>query len=186
MTATDYISIGSLIIATSAFLYSYLTNTKKYELKSQYQTEILNWYLETIEVLIRLKIATKNDSLNKELKNELLSRLSAEIEVGRFYFPNVDKKDNFGREKPQAYRGYRNLLLDFLVFSYCIFEKDDAKRYWRHAETLQRYFTSHLFEIIDPASFLKETEKHTDKTFTKELCFEDFIEKDPEALRLYL
>ncbi len=182
MITTDYISIGSLIIAITAFLYSYLTNTKKYELKSQYRCEILNWHSETVEILIRLKIAAKDDSLNRELKNELLSKLSAEIEVGRFYFPNVDKMDNFGKEKPRAYRGYRNLMLDFLIFSYWIFEKEDAKRYWHHAETLQRYFTSHLFEIIDPKSFLKETAKHTDKTFIKELCFEDFIENEPDAL----
>lgn len=186
MTTSDYIAAASLVIAFAAFIYSYLTNTKKYELTSQYRTEILSWYSETIEILIRLKIEAKDSYKDENLKRELLSNLSAKIELGRFYFPNVDKGDKFGDEKPFAYKGYRNLMLDFLVFSFQVFEKQDAKKYLRHAETLQRHFTSHLFDILDPKTFLKETEKHTNKTFSKELRFEDFIEKDPEALEYYV
>lgn len=186
MTASDFIATISLIIAFITFIYSYLTNTKKYELTSQYRTEILCWYSNTIDILIRLKIETKNSSQDEGLKRELLSKLSSKIEVGRFYFPNVDKNDGFGFEKPQAYKGYRNLMLDFLVFSFQIFEKQDAINYLGHADVLQRYFTSHLFEILDPKAFLKETEKHTSKTFSKELSFEDFIEKDPSALNYYI
>lgn len=186
MTTSDYIATASLVIAFAAFIYSYLTNTKKYELTSQYRTEILFWYSETIDILIRLKTEAKDGFIDESLKKELLSKLSAKIELGRFYFPNVDKGDDFGNDKPLAYKGYRNLTLDFLVFSFQVFEKQDAKKYVRHAETLQRHFTSHLFEILDPKTFLKETEKHTDKTFSKELRFEDFIEKDPDALDFYV
>lgn len=186
MTTSDYIAIASLLIAFLAFIYSYLTNTKKYELTSQYRTEILSWYSETIDILVRLKIEAKDSFKDENLRNELLSRLSAKIEIGRFYFPNVDKGDKFGDEKPLAYKGYRNLMLDFLVFSFQVFEKQEAKKYLRHAETLQRHFTSHLFEILDPNTFLKETKKHTNKTFSKELRFEDFIQKDPDNLDYYV
>lgn len=181
MATSDCIATGSLIIAIAAFLYSYLTNTKKYELTSQYRTEILSWYSDTIDILIRLKIETRDGFTAEGLKKELLSRLSAKIEIGRFYFPNVDKGNNYGDKKPEAYKGYRNLMLEFLVFSYELFEKEDASKYLKHAEILQRHFTSYLFEILDPKTFLKETEKHTNKTFSEELRFEDFIEKDPAA-----
>jgi hypothetical protein len=50
-------------------------------------------------------------------KNELLSQLSSLIEIGRLYFPNIDKKDNFGKEKPKIYQGHRNLVFVFLVYS---------------------------------------------------------------------
>ncbi len=185
MTTSDYIAIGSLIIAIAAFFYTYLTNTKKYELTNQYRTKILDWYSDTVEILVRLKIEANDDFAKGGLKKELLSRLSAKIELGRFYFPNVDKGDKFGNDKPLAYKGYRNLMLDFLVFSYQIFEKEDANKFIKHAEILQRYFTSHLFDILDPTTFLKETKRHTDKTFSKELCFNDFIENDPDALYNY-
>ena len=186
MTSSDYISILSVIVAITAFLYSYLTNTKKYELTYQYRTEILDWYAETIEILLRLKFEAKNNFNDEILHAELLAKLSAKIEIGRFYFPNIIKNDGFGHKKPTAYKGYRNLTLDFLVYSYNIFKKKDAKKYLKHAEELQKHFTSQLFEILNPRLFLKETKKYTNKTFSKELRFEDYIEKSPEQLVEYI
>lgn len=186
MSASDFISIGSVVVAIAAFLYSFFFNTKKYELSSQYRTEILDWYAETIEILLRLKTEAKTDFKDEVLKCELLAKLSAKIEIGRFYFPNIIMGDGYGNQKPSAYKGYRSLTLDFLVFSYKIFNKKDSKKYLKHAEELQRAFSSHLFELLDPRLFLKETKKHTDKTFSKELRFEDFIEKSPESLNEYV
>lgn len=186
MTTSDYIATGSLIIAISAFIYSYLTNTKKYELTSQYRSEILNWYSTTIELLIKLRHEAEANFVDRDLKRELLSRLSAQIEIGRFYFPNIDKGDDFGCDKPFAYKGYRNLLLDFLVYSFRLYDNPNPMLYIKHADFLQRHFTSHLFETIDPSAFLKETKKYTSKTFAKELIYEDFIKTDPEKLRFYI
>lgn len=186
MTPSDYIASVSLILALTAFIYSYVTNTKKYELTNQYRTELIAWYSETINILIRLKTEARSHYKDDNLKRELLSRLSAKIETGRFYFPNIDKGDTFGSEKPLAYRGYRNLMLDFLVFSFQIYEKQDALNYIRHAEVLQKNFTSHMFEILDSNAFLKDTERLTEKTFSKALSFEDFLNKQPDLLNDYL
>ena len=186
MITSDYISTGSLIIAVAAFIYSYLTNTKKYELTSQYRAEVIDWYSDTINLLISLKCEAKNKFPNSDLKNELLCKLSSNIEIGRFYFPNVRKGNNYGNHKPEAYKGYRNLMLDFLVFSYQIFEGEKPEKFIKHAESLQRHFTSYMFEILDPHSFLKETKKHTSKAFSTDLSFEEYISKDPESINLYI
>jgi len=186
MTITDFIATGSLIIAVAAFIYSYATNTKKYELTSQLRYEIIKWYSTTIEILIRLRLEAENNFISPELRRDLLSKLSSQIEIGRFYFPNIDKGDNFGYDKPYAYKGYRNLLLDFLVYSYRLFEGNDYQNYLTHSDFLQRHFTSNLFETIDPHTFLKETKKHTNKTFSSALIYEDFIKTDPEKLSFYL
>ncbi|MEO6547160.1 MAG: hypothetical protein ABIN94_04150 [Ferruginibacter sp.] len=185
MSLSETISVGSLLFAITAFVYSYLTNTKKYELTSKYRTEIIDWYSSTISILSRLATEAQDGFANREVKKELLANLSSKIDVGRFYFPNIDKGDGFGKSKPLAYRGYRNCILDFLVYSYRLYEKKNATEYDEHAETLKRHFTSGIFEIADPNSFLKETKKHTRKTFSKELSFEDFISKSPEAAKLY-
>lgn len=185
LTTTDFISIGSLLIAILAFIYTYATNTKKYELTSSYKSEVIIWYSETIKILIALKYEAKLKFPNTNLKNELLCKLSANIEIGRFYFPNIRKGNNYGIDKPEAYKGYRNLMLDFLVYSYQIYEGKNPEKFIKHAESLQRHFTSHLFEILDPNSFLKETKKHTSRTFSKDLSFEEYISKDPEAINLY-
>jgi hypothetical protein len=184
MNITDWISIGALIISILAFLYAYFTNTKKYELKFQYIKEIGDWHSKTVEVLIKMKLFLKNDS--NVNKYELLSQLSSLIEIGRMYFPNINKNDNFGKEKPKAYQGYRNLILDYLVYSYNIFERSDFQNYTKHLDILQRHFTSHLYDIINPRENLKETKKYTKKDFTKELCFEDFISKDPDNIELMM
>lgn len=186
MNASDNIALASLLISLLAILYSYFTNTKKYELISEYKNNILNWFNSTTEILLRLKSEAEIKFPDQNLKRELLSKLSSKIEVGRFYFPNITKGNNYGKEKPLAFQGYRNLVLDFLVFSYRLFEKDDAFKFLDHASTLQRHFTSQMFEIIDPVKFLADTKKHTDKTFIKELSFEDFIDKEPELIKKYI
>jgi hypothetical protein len=186
MEITDFISFGALILSIIAFLYTYFTNTKRYELHFQYRAEILSWYKETNQILIHLRVEAEKNSNNGVLKRELLSRLSSNIELGRFYFPNIIDGINYGKNKPIAYQGFRNLTLDFLVFSYRLFDKNDANQYLDHAEALQRYFTSSVFEIVEPRNFLKQTEKHTSKAFNKELSFEDFIDQDPKLLEKYI
>jgi len=186
MESSDIISVVSVVIAIIAFIYTYITNTKKYELISQYRIEIIGWYSDTVSILMRLKCEALDGFIDVALKRELLSRLSANIEVGRFYFPNVDLGDNYGKEKPMAYRGYRNIVLEFLVYSYQIFEERDSKKYIAHIETLQRHFTSCVFEVIDPKSFLRDTKKYTSKTFSKDLSFHDYIMEDASTIDRYL
>ncbi|GGC50277.1 hypothetical protein GCM10011386_48130 [Parapedobacter defluvii] len=185
MNITEIIAFGSLLVSLLAFIYAFLTNSKRYELTSQYRREVLDWFSETTLILSTLRKVIY-DKDGKEDKYKLLCKLSAQIEVGRFFFPNIDKGDGFGKEKPLAYQGYRNLVLDFLVYSHRLFKKEDAVRYRDHAKILQRYFTSYVFEIIEPKKFIKETKKHTKKTFNQELSFEDFISREPEIIEMYI
>lgn len=185
MKFSDWISLGSLVIALVALGYTYISNTKKYELASQYRKEILTWYADTVEILVRLRVEVKYEDQVPEVKKVLMSKLSSQIEIGRFYFPNIDKGDGFGSEKPSAYKGYRNLILDFLVFSYSIFQRPDAHRYIQHLEILQRHFTSHLYEILNPREFIRKTHKHTNTSFIQDLSVEDFIDQDPENIKYF-
>ena len=186
MTSSDYIAIGSLGVSVLALAYAYFSSTKRYELKSQYRQGLLSWYNDTIQVLVRLRVETNDPDADADLKKELLARLSANVELGRFYFPNVMNGTDYGDHKPKAYRGYRNVVLDFLVFSYEIFSRKDAVDYLEHAQTLQRYFTSSVFELLEPRKFLRETRKYTSKSFSQELRFEDYIKNEPELLYTYL
>src|SRR6266480_731476 len=166
MNSDNLVSIGALIVSIVALLYAYFTNTKRYELKSQYIKEITDWHAKTVEVLIRMKLDLHGQVTTN--KNELLSQLSSLIEIGRLYFPNIDKKDNFAKEKPKIYQGYRNLMLDFLVYSYTIFESDDAKKHIEHLDFLQKQFTSFFYEIVNPKEIIKEAKKYTQKEYYKE------------------
>jgi hypothetical protein len=184
MNASDYIAITSACISIVAIAYTHFTNTKKYELLTLYRNELLTWFTETSEIIIRLKLEALQGFPDSSLRRELLAKLSANIEKGRFYFPNI--LNNYGLEKSLAYRGYRNVILDFLVFSYHLFARNDAPFSLRHAETLQKYFTSNVFEIINPRKFLSDTERETASVLSTNLTFEEYMANDPDLLETYI
>jgi len=97
MEISDYIAIVSIAITTIISIvggvYAVASNTKKFELAESYKKEILDWYSNT--VIIMTSIISKIESENADYKEEL-SLLSAQIEIGRFYFPNINKNDSFG------------------------------------------------------------------------------------------
>lgn len=100
MNTSDYIAIVSIavttIISIVGGIYAVASNTKKFELAEAYKKEILDWYSDTINVMISILSKVKNE---KKDYNDELSKLSAQIEIGRFYFPNINKRDGFGEKK---------------------------------------------------------------------------------------
>lgn len=178
MNISDWVTIISLLISIVALIYSFVSNTKKYELTYQYYNDILVWHNQVIEVLISLRLTRpKNES-----KKQLLSKLSSLIESGRFYFPNIDRKNGFGKKKPIAYQGYRNVILDFLVYEYQLFEMDDYYKYSKHAENLQRLFTSYVFQYLEPSKLKKKIHQNTNIKIDNEFTINDFLSKSPESI----
>lgn len=178
MGVTEWVSIISLIVAIMALIYSFLSNTKKYELTYQYYNDVLSWHNQVVKVISDLRMNFE-DVLSKKSN---LSKLSALIENGRFYFPNVDRKDGFGAQKPIAYQGYRNIVLDFLVFEYQIFEKEDSHKYDKHTENLQRLFTSYVFQHLDPKKQNKKIKHNTDITMKKQITINKFLSESPDMI----
>ena len=181
MDFSDYIALISLCIALSTLIYSFLTNTKKYELTYQYFNDVLEWHNQCVEILISLSF---NADKTKE-KDNLLIKLSSMIEAGRFYFPNIDKKDGLGEKNPVAYKGYRNIVLDFLVYEYDLFKKEDCKKYLKHAELLRRYFTSYVFKYLQPEKHKRRIKKNTNIKDQCDFTLEDFLLKNIENLEYF-
>lgn len=178
MNISDWIAIISLSISVIALIYTFVSNTKKYELTYQYYNDILVWHNQVIEVLTSLKL----NGSNNELKKQMLAKLSALIENGRFYFPNIDKQDGFGKQKPIAYQGYRNVILDFLVYEYQLFEKKDHIQYLEYAEIFQRLFTSYVFQYLEPSKQKKKIHKNTNIKVHEELTINEFLFTSPESI----
>jgi hypothetical protein len=183
MEISDYISLMALFAAISGLIYTYKTNTKKYELRTQYKSEILDWYSETVKVLINLKLKSAKEMFIENEKLTLMSTLSSQIEIGRMYFPNIERGD-FGKEKEIAYQGYRNLMLDFLVFSYRILDKESLNNNdYQKLEFLQRGLTSLIYKLIDPKKMLEDVQNHTNSNFYEETSFDDFIDAPLDDLK---
>ncbi|MCL2401427.1 MAG: hypothetical protein FWC90_02150, partial [Oscillospiraceae bacterium] len=115
-----------------------------------------------------------------------LAKLSALIEQGRFYFPNVDKGDGFGNDKPSAYAGYRDIALEFLVYSYGTVQRKNAHKYIRHLEQLQRLFTSRIFNILKPQKHNRQINKHTKISMNDGMSLEDFLDQDVDNLNYFI
>lgn len=178
MNISDWVAVISLPISVIALIYSFISNTKKYELTYQYYNDVLIWHNQVVEVLTSLRL----NGTDNELKKQMLSKLSYLIESGRFYFPNIDRKDGFGKQKPIAYQGYRNVILDFLVYEYQLFEKDDYAKYLKHAESLQQLFTSYVFQYLEPSKQKKKIHKNTNIKVHTEFTINEFLSKSPESI----
>lgn len=175
----------SLFLSISlAILYFRDRRHAKYQVENEYTNGLLKWHGEVVMVLLKLRLSHTHGKTSQH--NEDLALLSALIEQGRFFFPNIDRADNFGQEKPPAYRGYRNLSLDFLVASYNLFNGAVSKSAIEQAEILQRHFTSIVFEIVRPKSRLETIRSLTDRYFVQDKSFEDFLEHHDSSVIEYI
>ena len=177
----DFLPAISLLLSLTLALF-YLRDRRRaaFDLESRYLESLLKWHACVADVLIRLRLLQGKQTPEDRASD--LANLSSLIEQGRFFFPNIDRKDNLGHEKPIAYRGYRNLALDFLVASYNLFHEPLSERRAAEAELLQRYFTSIVFEIVSPEKRLKAIRSYTDRYFVVQKAFDDFLEHKDGAI----
>lgn len=181
-SVTNTISGLALLVSLVVGVFYFLDRKHaKFAIESEYVSRLLTWHGEVVEVLMRLKASSAEHG--SELRQNDLCRLSALIEQGRFFFPNIKTEEGYGKDKPPAYRGYRNLALDMLVASYNLHQKSDAAIHIRQAKTLQRHFTSIVYGVVRPEKRLEEIRKITDKYFAPKKSLEDFLDKnDPSAI----
>ncbi len=180
----------TIVIAVVGGIYAVVTNTKKYELTENYRQEILHWYTEVVSLMMQIihyceKGLFSLDEFKKQ-KIDMLSRLSALIETGRFYFPNVIKNDGFGGKKPTAYQGYRHINLEFMMHFYRIASHDsidesDLTQLW----ALVRHFTSVIFDMIEPRKRNRRYLKYLELTIPEGKSIEDFIAQDLQNSSLF-
>lgn len=124
--------------------------------KMDFYSKVLDWYKETIGLM--KQIECKSD-MKESCKSEL-ALLSALVEYGRFFFPNIIDEGEFGNDKPEAYKGFRAITLDFIVAYYNLFNLDLRSEYPSDAPNIiQRYFTSEVFKSIKPQNYIKQAEK---------------------------
>ena len=111
MNCEIIVSVFSFILSIFVFAF-YLIDRhfKMVEISMNYRTQVLEWYEKCIQIL-KLILVIKDDK--KELE-KAKARFSGLIEQGRFFFPNIDKKDGFGNEKVLHHRGYSNIIINFL------------------------------------------------------------------------
>lgn len=171
----------SLVLSVSlAFFYLRDRRHSKFSVENGYVNELLSWHKETVELLVRIRCLDR--LVEDEEHKRDVCMLSALIEQGRFFFPNIDRGDGYGADKPPAYRGRRNLSLDFLVAFYNLSHAEPSAYRAEQLHLIQRHFTSIVFDIVRPKDRLDRIRALTDKYFAREESFEDFLKHRDEKL----
>lgn len=176
MAVDAEIVISSLSLLLSISLAGFYLRDRrhaKFTVVNEYTNSLIAWHQQVVDVLLQAKCLNR-DRDGIEHRGDLV-KLSALIEQGRFFFPNISKGDGFGNEKPPAYRGYRNLALDFLVASYNLLHESPTPEAEYKLGLLQRHFTSIVFELVRPDGRLETIRALTDHYFVKKQSFEDFL-----------
>jgi len=142
--------------------------------KKEYFADLLKWSDESIFLLSQslhlCELDPRKMENNKffELKHELRINLSAQIDRGRWFFPNY-AIEKHGQHKHEAYRGFRPAVLDSLVFAYravSTLNYSDNSQNIKMREVVanaKRLFTSEIQKVLDPRSRDEEFEKITSK-----------------------
>lgn len=154
MTKEFIISIVSICISFTLLIYTIISNKERYKLAKDLYDKIICWHSKVVEIIIYLRL-----NPNCQEKKEYLAKLSMLIEEGRFYYPNIDKKDGHGKNKLCANQGHRHVVLDILVLLYNRFQNDKYNE--EEIKNLQKQFTSFVITSVDVGSFKKRITKNT-------------------------
>lgn len=173
----DYSLIGTVaipglsLIVSVGTAYYFLRDRRhaRYQMETAYIENLLAWHKEVIFCLMRLeKLPAEGATASEDL-----CVLSALIEQGRFFFPNVPSNKNYGSDKALAYRGYRNLVLEMLVAIYQEYRSDSADI--EINEKYRKSFTSAVFSIVDPVSRISELSQITAKKLNAGQSIRDYV-----------
>jgi hypothetical protein len=159
--------------ALSAYYFALRSSRMQREnLRIQRDNDVLKWGNDAIDILSKLEsMAFVNavlPELNGEFYNEkrnLMARLSATIDVGRMYFPNVARQTH-GTHKDHAFQGFRRVILSTLTHSYSVAknykfgEPDDMHAIRVEINMCRRSFVSELQKAVDPDRRLRFLATH--------------------------
>lgn len=179
MSDSIIVAIVAIIISLLSLIISLITSisnsrTKRYELAAMQRKEVLAWYNDVSKLLSVLRHEIEFTNVDNGLVAKR-AQLSAFIDQGRFYFPNIVKDVNYGKEKPSAFRGHRDVALDLLVAYYNVATREDARNYIEHLNHFQRLFTSRVFDVLQPRKFNKLTRRFTPLVFSEEFSLEALL-----------
>lgn len=155
--------VVTIIISVIGGVYAIITNTKRFELSEQYKNNLLSWYSKVMFIISKLE-----GEYSENERNDTLRELSALIEIGRFFFPNINKNDGFRKEKPKAYQGHTHAALGFLLDIYQMGDDENINENREKIDCMKRDFTSIVFEVISPNERIKSIKHYAKITIPEE------------------
>lgn len=169
----------TIVISIIAAIYAIVSNTKRFELTEDYRRELISWYKSVVDIMIAIIHYSESgifmsEDFSKE-KARSLAQLSALAELGRFYFPNIIKKDRFGNHKVSAYKGYRHIVLEFVINFHDIASDNITEITIKSMWNIERRFTSFIFDMIKPRKRNKKYAKYLSEILPPNVSLEEYV-----------
>ena len=149
------------------------TELQALEWTSQYFDGVRRWGDEVTLVISEAMHLSRIRDVEERGRewNRVRARLSSAIDTGRWYFPNK-YQDNFGKEKPLAYRGKRRQILSWVVHAYNSIPNPpafyatnsknndpDTMKAYGNLERYKREFVSGIQQLLNPKQREEQVEK---------------------------
>ena len=160
----EWLTFASAIIALASLVFNWLVVRKQNalqfeELRAAHDSDLIRWADEVIETMANAqKLCRDKDKLItieefRLQQSEMRTRLSALLDRGRLFFPNLADTDH-GADKEAAYQGHRQEALNAVFGVYRVLsdvEREAAVENPVDAIVVhKRVFISEVFETIDP------------------------------------
>ncbi|MEM8974764.1 MAG: hypothetical protein AAGD43_22125 [Pseudomonadota bacterium] len=157
-TVAALLSLIALIMSLWVFYRQQRLN--RWQLRLHREDHIIQWSQACIQLMAEVE---EHLNLGANLPStdyiQLRSRLSARIDEGRLYFPNL-QDPTYGELKHEAYKGHRQEILDHLVDAYDFLRRlQEGRLGTSQSEVrddfnkLRRAFVSAAQSAIDPRTF---------------------------------
>jgi hypothetical protein len=166
MDGGDMMGAGSAIIALVSALFSWRMMRRQDKrsaasLKLAHDNDIIRWSDEAIVVMAEAhemlceKGVAYPDAEFLQKRSVCRARISAIIDRGRLFFPNVDLGDAHGVDKEAGYQGHRQPALEALVAAYRLLGQaglqagPDSKAS-EELMAIRRGFVAEVFKAVEP------------------------------------
>jgi hypothetical protein len=142
--------ISVLALALNIVITSRQTRVSVESFKFNNDTQLMNWANRVVVAMAEAYHLTGKTDVHA-----LATNLSALIDEGRWFFPNMGKKET-DHEKPGAYRGTRQAVLDHIVGVYdavVAMQSMDGQASQQHMASLRearRHFVTEIQHAVDP------------------------------------
>jgi len=152
---SDWVAVTSaavsvLALALNIVITSRQTRVSVETFKFNNDTQLMNWANRVV-----VSMAEAYHLTAKTEVHALGTNLSALIDEGRWYFPNTGRKET-DPDKPGAYRGTRQAVLDHIVAVYdavVAMPNADEQAWHKHMANVhaaRRHFVSEIQHAVDP------------------------------------
>lgn len=161
---SDWVAVISAGISVVALLLNIVITTRQTRvsvesLKFNNDTQVMNWANRAVAAMAEAQHLSAASNVSALYLNErglmIATTLSSLIDEGRWFFPNIGRRPT-DPDKPGAYRGTRQPILDYIVAAYEgvneMLRMGEAPRtaLTQKIAEAKRHFVSEVQHAVDP------------------------------------